>query len=98
MKKYLVIGNPIEHSLSPLLHNFWFEKYNINAIYQKQLVEKNDIEKILNDMKVNKVQGINVTVPFKKIVIPFLDKLSDTAKKTQSLQCLQISSMLLCLI
>ncbi len=84
MKKYLVIGNPIEHSLSPLLHNFWFEKYNINAIYQKQLVEKNDIEKILNDMKVNKVQGINVTVPFKKIVIPFLDKLSDTAKKTQS--------------
>ena len=84
MKKYLVIGNPIEHSLSPLLHNFWLEKYSINATYEKQLVEKNDIEKIINDMKVNKVQGINVTVPFKKMVIPFLDQLSDTAKKTQS--------------
>ena len=84
MKKYLVIGNPIEHSLSPLLHNFWFKKHSINAIYEKQLVEKNNIEKIINDMKVNKVQGINVTVPFKKMVIPFLDQLSDTAKKTQS--------------
>ena len=84
MKKYLVIGNPIEHSLSPLLHNFWLEKYSINATYEKQLVEKNDIEKIINDIKMNKVQGINVTVPFKKMVIPFLDQLSDTAKKTQS--------------
>ena len=84
MKKYLVIGNPIEHSLSPLIHNFWLEKYSINATYEKQLVEKNDIEKIINDIKVNKVQGINVTVPFKKMVIPFLDQLSDTAKKTQS--------------
>ena len=84
MKKYLVIGNPIEHSLSPLLHNFWLEKYSINATYEKQLVEKNDIEKIINDMKVNKIQGINVTVPFKKMVIPLLDQLSDTAKKTQS--------------
>ena len=84
MKKYLVIGNPIEHSLSPLLHNFWLEKYSINATYEKQLVEKNDIEKIINDMKANKIQGINVTVPFKKMVIPFLDQLSDIAKKTQS--------------
>ena len=84
MKKYLVIGNPIEHSLSPLLHSFWIKKHGINAIYEKKLVKKKQIEKILNDMKENKIQGINVTVPFKKVVIPFLDRLSDTAKKTQS--------------
>ena len=84
MKKYLVIGNPIEHSLSPLLHNFWLKKHGINAIYEKQLVEKNDIEKIINDMRESKIQGINVTVPFKKVVIPFLDQLSDTAKETES--------------
>ena len=41
MKKYLVIGNPIEHSLSPLLHNFWIKKHSIDAIYEKKLVEKN---------------------------------------------------------
>ena len=84
MKKYLVIGNPIEHSLSPLLHNFWIKKHGVNAIYEKKLLEKNDIEKTLNDMRESETEGINVTVPFKKVVIPFLDRLSDTAKKTQS--------------
>ena len=84
MKKYLVIGNPIEHSLSPILHNFWIKKHGINATYEKQLIKKNDIEKTLNEMKENKIQGINVTVPFKNVVIPFLDQLSDIAKKTQS--------------
>ena len=84
MKKYLVIGNPIEHSLSPTLHNFWIKKHGINATYEKQLIKKNDIEKTLNEMKENKIQGINVTVPFKNVVIPFLDQLSDIAKKTQS--------------
>ena len=84
MRKYLVIGNPIEHSLSPLLHNFWIKKHNINALYEKQLLEKNDVEKILSDVRASKLHGINVTVPFKNIVIPFLDELSDTAQKTQS--------------
>ena len=73
MRKYLVIGNPIEHSLSPLLHNFWIKKYNLNAFYEKQLLEKKDIEKILSEMRVSKIHGINVTVPFKNTVIPFLD-------------------------
>ena len=84
MKKYLVIGNPIEHSLSPLLHNFWIKKHNINALYEKQLLEKNDVEKILSDVRASKLHGINVTVPFKNTVIPFLDQLSDTAQKTRS--------------
>ncbi len=84
MRKYLVIGNPIEHSLSPLLHNFWIKKHNISALYEKQLLEKSDIEKILSDVRLSKLHGINVTVPFKNTVIPFLDQLSDTAQKTQS--------------
>ena len=37
MKKFLVIGNPIEHSLSPKLHNYWFKKSNIDATYEKKL-------------------------------------------------------------
>ena len=36
MKKYLVIGNPIEHSLSPILHNYWFKQNNIDALYEKK--------------------------------------------------------------
>jgi len=84
MKKYLVIGNPIDHSLSPKLHNYWFKENNIDAIYEKKQVKENDIEGIISEMRNGKIDGINVTVPFKKSVIPFLDELDNLAKKTQS--------------
>ena len=84
MKKYLVIGNPIEHSLSPKLHNYWIKKNNIDASYDKKLINENDIQKIIDEVKKDEISGINVTVPFKKTVIPFLDQLSLEANKTQS--------------
>ena len=84
MKKYFVIGNPIDHSLSPKLHNFWINNNNLDAYYDRKKLEVNQIEKFILDCKSNKVAGINVTVPFKKTVIPYLDKLSFEAEKTQS--------------
>jgi shikimate dehydrogenase len=84
MKKYLVIGNPIEHSLSPKLHNYWIKKNNINAVYDKKQLNESDIEEIINEVKNGKIDGINVTVPFKKSVIPFLDKLTPLANETHS--------------
>ena len=84
MKKYLVIGNPIDHSLSPRLHNYWFKENNIDAAYEKKQIKENDIEGIISEMRNGKIDGINVTVPFKKSVIPFLDELDNLAKKTQS--------------
>ena len=85
MKKYLVIGNPIEHSLSPKLHNYWIKKNKINAIYDKKLLNESDLEDMLYQVKKGKIDGINVTVPFKKSVIPFVDELSLEAKETQSI-------------
>jgi len=84
MKKYLVIGNPIEHSLSPKLHNHWIKQNNIEAVYSKKQINENDIEEIISEVKNGKIDGINVTVPFKKSVIPFLDKLTPLAKETYS--------------
>ncbi len=84
MKKYLVIGNPIEHSLSPKLHNYWFKQNNIDAIYLKKQITETEIEEIILEIRNEKVAGINVTVPFKKSVIPFLDGLEDLASKAQS--------------
>ena len=84
MKKYFVIGNPINHSLSPKLHNFWLEQNNINAVYEKIKLEENEIENFILKIKKQEINGCNVTVPFKKTVIPFLDKLSIEAEQTQS--------------
>ena len=84
MKRYFVIGNPIDHSLSPKLHNYWIRQNKIEAIYDKIKLEENQIEKFIQDIKHQKITGCNVTVPFKKEVIPHLDKLSPEADQTQS--------------
>ena len=84
MKKYFVIGNPINHSLSPKLHNHWLKQNNINAVYEKIKLEENEIENFLIKIKNQEINGCNVTVPFKRTVIPFLDKLSLEAEETQS--------------
>ena len=84
MKKYLVIGNPISHSLSPKLQNYWLKQNNIDAVYDKIKLEEKEIKGIVQDIRKQKIAGCNITVPFKKKVIPFLDSLSTEAEKTQS--------------
>jgi shikimate dehydrogenase len=84
MKKFLVIGNPIDHSLSPDLHNYWIKNSSIDAIYERKKINENQLEQIISQVRDNKIKGINVTVPFKKTVIPYLDELSSEAQSTQS--------------
>ncbi len=89
MRKYLVIGNPIGHSLSPLIHNYWMRKHKlIDSIYEKKKVEKKDLESIVKQIRNDKIRGVNVTVPFKKEIIPFLDRLDSVALSTQSVNTL----------
>jgi len=84
MKKFLVIGNPIEHSLSPKLHNYWMKKHKIKAIYEKQNVEVSQLKSIIDKLRNENLNGVNVTVPFKKSVIKFVDKLTEESEKTKS--------------
>ena len=84
IKKYFVIGNPVNHSLSPKLQNYWLKENNINALYDKIKLNENDLENFIKDIRKQKITGCNVTVPFKQAVIPFLDKLSPEALQTQS--------------
>ena len=84
MKKYLVIGNPIEHSLSPELHNYWIKTNKIKAIYEKMKITNDQIKDLILEIKGGKINGLNITVPFKQEVIPHLDHLSEEAHKTQS--------------
>tara|TARA_Y100000816_G_C26050060_1_gene550487 strand:- start:506 stop:1303 length:798 start_codon:yes stop_codon:yes gene_type:complete len=84
MNKHLIIGKPLSHSLSPKIHNYWFKKNNINGIYEKKEVDKNQLEEIVKKIREKQIHGINVTVPYKQKIIPFLETLSQTAKETYS--------------
>ena len=74
MKNFFVIGNPIEHSLSPILHNYWIKNNGIDAIYKKQKLNENQLREFISQIREKKINGINVTIPFKKTVIPYLDE------------------------
>ena len=95
MKKYFVIGNPINHSLSPKLHNYWLKENNIDAIYDKKKIDEKDLQTTILEVKEKKTEGINVTVPFKKSVIPYLDKLSPEAEQTQSVNTIILTDDIL---
>ena len=84
MNKYLVIGNPIDHSLSPIIHNYWIKKNNIKAIYEKERLNIDDLKSLIIKIRERNISGVNVTVPFKKKIIPHLDKLTFSAEVTQS--------------
>jgi len=83
-KNFLVIGNPIKHSLSPLLHNYWFQKNKINCEYKKLKINQSAIKKILTKVRKKEIEGINVTIPFKNSIIKHLDSLRGDALKTSS--------------
>ena len=84
MKKFLVIGDPIEHSLSPKLHNYWFKQNNVDAVYEKKKINEQELQDIVSKVRKNEIYGVNVTVPYKSKIIKYLDLLGDDAKATQS--------------
>ena len=93
MKKFFVIGNPISHSLSPELHNFWIKKNKINAVYDKVKLEETELKDFINKLRNEEIHGLNVTVPFKNKVIKYLDKLSLEVETTDSVNtCLLYTS------
>ena len=92
MKKFLVIGNPIEHSLSPKLQNYWIQINNLKAIYGKLETNLNDLKELCNNVKNGDLNGLNVTVPFKKAIIPYLDILSEHALRTQSVNTISFEN------
>ena len=59
MKKYLVVGNPVEHSLSPKLHNYWLNSNKIKAIYGKLQAYDNDLKELCSNIKNGQINGLN---------------------------------------
>lgn len=73
-----VIGNPIQHSKSPLMHNYFLNLLKINARYDRYLIEDpDDLPLFLRELRSPEWVGVNVTIPYKQSVVPYLDKMSN---------------------
>jgi len=66
MSKACIIGWPVAHSRSPLIHGYWLSKYNISGSYEKQPVRPEEVEAFLRGMQARGFQGCNVTLPHKE--------------------------------
>ena len=82
MKKWFaVIGDPIEHSKSPAMHNSWYEEMAIDATYIPVHVTTDQLEAAVAGFKALGASGWNVTIPHKTAIIPYLDELDELAEK-----------------
>ncbi|MGG3469347.1 shikimate dehydrogenase [Neobacillus pocheonensis] len=80
MKKlYAVLGDPIGHSMSPIMHNDLFEHYKIDAHYLPFHIKNENLEDAVKGLKALGVGGFNITVPHKSAIIPFLDVVDELA-------------------
>ncbi len=78
---YCIIGNPVSHSLSPAMHNAAFRALGINAVYLAFKVDEEKLQEAVEGFKAIGVRGFNVTIPFKRSVVDFLDELDEKAAK-----------------
>ncbi len=81
---FLLLGDPVEHSLSPAMHNGAFAALGLNCVYLAAQVDKDCIETAIIGLKALSITGANVTIPHKETVIPHLDSLSPEAQQVGS--------------
>lgn len=79
-KTICLLGHPVKHSFSPVIHNYLFEKYNENKIYTCFDVEPDKLKNSVNGIKALKIEGCNVTIPHKVDIIKYIDSIDSNAK------------------
>ncbi len=90
---YGIIGNPVAHSLSPVMQNAAFKALEVNAVYKLfPLVDQEELKLFMEDLKEenNPIFGLNVTVPYKEDVLPYLDSIDPLAEKIGAVNTLVI--------
>ena len=85
MKKACVIGWPVNHSRSPLIHNYWLKQLKIEGLYERVAVEPKDLKDFIRNLKINGYQGCNVTIPHKEKALAAVDSYDQIALETGSL-------------
>ena len=85
MKKACVIGYPIAHSRSPMIHNHWLKKHGIHGLYEKREVKPEDLTTFLKNLNANGYVGCNITIPHKEAAKSLVSEYDEVVRKTGSL-------------
>ena len=95
MKKACVIGYPITHSRSPLIHNHWLKTYGLEGLYEKRQVEPENLSAFIKNLSNNGYVGCNVTIPHKETAIQYVTEIDAIVRKTGSLNTIYIQDNVL---
>lgn len=79
-KRCFIIGHPVAHSRSPLIHGHWLAEHGLAGSYERVEVPPAEVPALIARLRAGEFVGGNVTVPNKEIVLPLLDRLSETAR------------------
>ena len=91
-----LVGYPLGHSLSPALHEYFLRENGLSGCYHKFEVVEEDLPRALDGLKVLGFRGANVTIPYKRAVLPYLDTISETAEWMQAVNTLTVKDGKLC--
>ena len=90
---YGIIGNPLSHTLSPLMHNAAFKALKLNAVYKPFPIEEDELQLFIEDLKENDnpIFGLNVTIPYKEKILQFMDGSNVFAEKVGAVNTIVIN-------
>jgi shikimate dehydrogenase len=87
-----VIGNPIEHSLSPPMHNNAYKQLDMDYVYVAFKIEQEDISKLIESAKTLGIVGLNVTIPYKTDIIKYLDEVDEVARQINAVNTISFKN------
>jgi len=79
-----VVGHPVKHSRSPIIHGYWLEQFGINGRYDRYDVKPEDFSHFVKTLSEQGLQGVNVTIPHKEAAFLALDEATDRARRLKA--------------
>lgn len=92
MKNFLLMGDPVRHSLGPVLHGELYRQLGIDGSYDIRLLKIEHVPDLMQELRSGTIAGANVTIPLKTDIIPHLDELSDVARSVGAVNCISCNN------
>lgn len=87
-----ILGKSIQYSLSPIIHKYWLEKFLIKGKYNIYDVEEKDLEIFIKELSIKNILGLNITIPYKKTILNYLDEMTPHAKIIGAVNTIKIQN------